>query len=546
MKRIWLVMMGLFWLAACSGGGGGATVNPPDNTNGNSASADGYVFGASRQLATQQAPLAGAAVQAIVLSAGSSSIATAQANTRGRFSFSPSSSNGVPPGKTIQLRASGGTRVVSGLVNTVAGIVSKNLTEVTHLAALAAVRSGQTTLTDAQIEQYETVARAKLEAALLVNAAADFTAVDQQTTAGTLADSIAADLASAPSNHVPTLANVVVAPAQMDHRGGTVNVTALVTDADADPVAVSVLVYAPGATTPQVVALTAAGGNVSGSFDVVANTTTSTQIHTVALVADDGAAAPTPQTVRTVSVLPDGEITLDILVETLFDEPASRATADQLADRWRALAPRLMRGGSTRTRQVNDNQTIRGADIVFEDQPSLTGNVGDDGLLLLNVPLSAADDGAMAVTASISGRVPYTQYLVLPEGVTLLAGDRIEADLVLAKAADWQQLAGLYGLGTLDFATVPLFSFFSVQSNLSLTGATPGATALRPITSSARSDDYDYFAANLPVGTVTVSGSHAVIDNVAKSYPFGPVDLTLAVGHVGSGAALIPPSASRR
>ncbi|MBI2301433.1 MAG: hypothetical protein HYU66_21215, partial [Armatimonadetes bacterium] len=83
----------------------------------------------------------------------------------------------------------------------------------------------------------------------------------------------------------------------------------------------------------------------------------------VALVADDGHHATTPATVRNVALNSRGQVTLDIITETLADEPPSRALLN-----WRLRSRGvILPSGRARTRQVNANQTVRGVAVEFTE-----------------------------------------------------------------------------------------------------------------------------------------------------------------------------------
>jgi len=307
---------------------------------------------------------------------------------------------------------------------------------------------------------------------------------------------------------------------------------------DTDLLTVLALVLRPGAALPEAVVLTNAGGTFTGTFAVADNATAVLQQTTVYVIVDDGRHAPVPQAVRTILVRPDGLFVLDLLTETLYDEPASRATLDATFER---LRPVYHRGAGRARRQVNPNQTIRGVTCTVVDNPTFTGQTGSDGLLLLEVPLSLLNDRLIAVEAQIAGRVAYRQMLILPPDLAPLAGDRIELDLVLATQSQWQSVATDSGLGTLNFALAPLAAFFNVRNDVSLGGAAAGAQSFRPIGSTIRADDGDFLFSNLPVGPLTVSGTFTdPVDSVATD-PFGPVQVGLAAGQVHAFAALLPP-----
>lgn len=530
-------------LASCGGGGGGGA-NGGGNGGGNggaqSASADGYVFGVSRQVATGQTPLAGMTVQAFGLPPGASPLATAPTDNRGRFAFGPATGNELPANRTLLLRATGSGRVVSGLLNTSVGITSKTLTEVTHLAALGLVAAGLAAVSNEQIALHEQAARAQLEAALSSSPDADYTLLAQQPAAARLGAAAhdAVTSGQVVTNRPPVLTNVTLTPTQLSHRGGRVGISCEVSDPDGDDVTVSALVYRTPGEAPEVITLTFEAGALRGGFDVAGNDGDTTILIQVAFVADDGISPSVPGSIRTISVLPDGRITLDILTETLFDEPATREAISRQLDRMR---PVVRRGRTARTRQVNPNQSIRGAQVVVDDVSGLQGTTGNDGLLLLSVPLSAADDGVLVLTASIAGRASYRQFLYLPQSITLRDGDTIEVDLVLATAADWQELANAMDLGTLNFSRAPLTAFFNVLSDVTITGGTPTKTYFRLLGETARGDDGDFFAANLPATALQARGAYADPDSLVATLDFGPFEMDLTAGQVNSGAALIPP-----
>lgn len=518
------------------GNGGGPPVLPDTESE-----LDGAVFGASRSPATEQTPLVGARVVARLLPGAGAILATATTNPRGEFFFSLATNNTVPRGRTLFLSVETDERRVYGVLNTVGPSSRKSLNEVTHLAALAMRKVAETSFTDNQIARYESAARAALEAALSEDPEADFTAAANQTDADRLAGRIRddVDLGGIENNDPPTLGNVAITPTQLSHLGGTVNLSVEASDSDGDPLEVSLLVFDPDGAPPAVHPLALSGGAYTGTLALGPNDGTQPHAVQIAVVADDGRGAGTPQVSRTITVLPEGRVTLDVLVETLFDEPASRARLDGLFDGQR---PRLRRdGGRARTRQVNPNQTIRGARVELVDQPSLNGVTGNDGLLLLDVPMRYADDGLLTLVTSLAGRQTYRQFLVLPEDIDLFDGDVIEIDLVLAPRADWVELGDLLDLPALNFSRVPLTAFFNVLDDVDVGVISLAQANFRPLSETDRQDDGDYFVANLPAATISAEGSFADANDPTDAPEFGPLDLPLEAGQIHAVSALLPP-----
>ena len=538
MRRFGLTLLLCGLLTAC-GGGGSPAGNNGGGGNGQPTTANlsGYALAADGDLVSGQAPVALATAEVFALPAGAA-LATSSSDLFGSFLFSQATSNAVPLNQTLRVVVRTADRLVSAIFNSGSSSVMKQCDDVTHIAALAMLAAGATTYTDAQIQVYEIAARARLAAALVNDPAARFSLVANQVAAAALADLVRQDVAAGiTANTLPQVGTVTTSPTQFVVQGGTVNVS--LTATDDETLYVVALVLRPGATAPEAVVLSSNGDTYTGSFTVPDNDTTALERTAVYIIVDDGRHAPVPQTVRTIVVRPDGQFVLDILTETLFDEPASRAQLDAQLDRMR---PVYHRGDSRASRQVNANQTIRGVSIALVDNPALTGTTGNDGLLLLQVPLSLLNDRLIGIDASISGRVPYRQYLVLPPDLAPQENDRIEVDLVLATEAQWQQVATGQGLGTLNYGLAPLTAFFNVRNDVALTGATPQAQSFRPITSTVRADDGDHFFSNLPVGPLTVQGTFTdPVDNVA-SQPFGPVELTMAAGRVHAVSALLPPN----
>lgn len=535
LRRFWMSLTLCLALAACGGGGPGGGGGGGDNTP-TTADLSGVALASNGALASTQSPLASATVQVFDL-AGGAVVATASTDATGAYLCSAVLGNAVPLNRTLRVVVQTGTQVVSGVVNSSGTSLTKHLDDVTHVAALAMLAAGGTTFTDAQILLFEQAARARLEGELAGDPTVRFALLSNQPAAAALAAAVAADVAGGlVANALPQVGSIVTSPTQFVVQGGTVDVT--VTAADADGLAVWALVLRPGAAVAEAVALAAAGGTFTGSFVVGDNGTTLLQRTTVYIVVDDGRHAPVPQSIRAILVRPEGTFLLDILTETLFDEPASRAPADGLFDR---LRPIYHRGDGRARRQVNPNQTIRGATCTVVDNTSFTGVTGNDGLLLLEVPLSLLNDRQIAIDAQIAGRVPYRQVLILPPDLAPLAGDRIEVDLVLATQAQWQSVATDTGLGTLNFGLVPLSAFFNVRNDVSLTGQVPGAQSFRPISSTVRADDGDFLFSNLPAGALTVSGTFTDPVDAVAADPFGPVEVDLVAGSVHAFAALLPP-----
>lgn len=529
-------------LVGCGAGG----TSDPGTTTGREAS--GYVFGPlrgaarSRAMADQQTPLSGLTINAYLLPGNGSILATATTDYLGRFSFSSSTSNALPANKSILLLATGAGRVLSAVINTDAATQTRTLTEATHIATLG-IRDGEgAAVTDARIALFEVAARQALDTALTGAPNADYSQSGQQTAAAAVADSARSLVThgSVTANSAPLLSNVTVTPAQLTYTGGTVRIDADVSDRDSDPVTVTALLFTQAGAAPTVLALSVASGHAVGNLSLAANNTAASKQYQLVLVADDGITPPVPQVSRTVTVLPEGKVKLDILAETLYDEAASRAVSlSELLDRMR---PRVVRGGPTRAgRQVNANQSIRGATVTVDDAVGVSGATGSNGLLLLEVPMSAIADGVLGMRASIDNRVTYHQYLVMPQGVSLQAGDTVEVNLVLAPQTDWITFAANANVAGTNFAKVPILACFNVRSGISLTGVTPAGTRYRAIDTTSRTDDGDYFAAGFNAGTATLSGVFTDPSDAVLSYAFGPAQLALTAGEVGAMSALLPP-----
>jgi len=540
LRRIWLSLTICLALAACGGGGGTGGGNNGGGgggggTNPTTGNLGGVALAADGDLATSQAPVASATVQSLDLLGTVSASTTTDAT--GAYQFASALGSGVPLSQSLRIVAQTGTQIVSAIINSGSGGLTRHLDDVTHLAALAMLESGQTGFSDAEILRYEQAARARLEAALVGDPTARFSLLANQAAAAALAAQIRADVdAGLAANGVPLVSSVVTTPSQFVVQGGEVQAT--VTASDGDALSVTALVLRPGAAAPEAVVLTNTGSSFTGTFTVPDNGTALLQRTTVYVIVDDGLHAPVPVTVRTIVVRAEGTFVLDILTETLFDEPASRSVDDVLG----RLRPVYHRGDGRARRQVNPNQTIRGATCTVVDNPAITGVTGNDGLLLLNVPLSLLNDRIIAVDASIAGRVGYRQYLLLPPDLAPLEGDRIELDLVLATQNQWQTFAGNVGLGTLDYGLVPLAAFFNVRNDVSLGGVAAGAQTFRPITETSRADDGDFLFSNLPAGTATISGTFTDPVDTATINPFGPAEAELATGLAHAFAALLPPS----
>lgn len=520
----------------CGGGGGGASTTTPPPVE--LADIDGYAFGGSRALLTGQTPLAGAQAVAYTLPVGSVPVATATTSSIGRFAFSDATSNALPDDRTVLIRVTGSGRVVSGLLNTGSGGVSKSLNEVTHVAALALLAGGASGHADTEIDRYETAARQEVEAELSGEPTLDLSSLDHQDRAATVAARTATTAGSVTTNQAPQVNSVSVTPTELDYQGGTVAISVQADDPDGDPLTVVALAWLQAGGAPQTVPLTLQSGAYVGGLAVAGNTTQQLQRIEVAIMVDDGRHAGTPAAVRVVSLLQEGSVTLDVLTETLYDEPASRARMTAQLDRMRAV---WRRGDTPRQRQVNPNQSIRGAAVVVDDQPDINGTTDANGLLLLDVPRRFLDDRVVSLTSSIAGRAPYRHLLVIPQGVSTRPGDIIEIDLVLATASHWQQLAVENDLGALDFGAVPLVAFFNVINTVNLGGLTPAKASFRPIGESVRPDDGDYLATNLPAGQATISGIFANPDYSPSSPPFGPHPVTLSTGTVHAVSALFAP-----
>lgn len=532
MKRLTTFAL-LVFLAGCSGGGTKDTGTPLG------PQVDGHVYVAFRPplmlarpgaipLAAQQTLLAGATVTAYAWPGTGPALATATTDDSGRFSFTMLTHNGLSSGGTYLLVATDANHVVSAPVTVSADIVSVTLAEATYIATLALQRNAVTVPDSAAQHRYRLAAAKAIAAALTADGLVELT-----TTANAAAAQTAAAAAAAAASGVTPIAPAVVTnlafnPPQVKYTGGDVQVSLTVTGAGA-PVSVYALAWSGGGL-PEAVLLTASGTNYSGKLTLPPNTTTSPQRTYVALALDDGLNPPLPTGAATLLTQAEGQIVLDLLTETLVDEPASRRV-------------RVLRGGSRRrTRQVNANQSLRGATVVVDGVPGATGTTGSDGLLLLTVPLHYFEAGPVSVTASLAPRVSYRQYLVLPPGVTLLNGDRIEVDIPLGKQADWTAVATTgYGLPAPDLAKVPLLGVFGVTSALTLGGAVPAGSTFRPLTASSRTDDGDWFATNLAAGAVSLTGIFAPTTSTTLTLPFGPVTISLQAGLVHGVTALLPP-----
>lgn len=540
MKRICSATLVCLLLAACGSNGGHHDGGGGNNTGGGTIAGvplEGYVLVGSASRTDNLMPLANVTVQAFTLPVGSTPLAATATSPAGRFSFNANTGNGLPKNTTLLLRAVGGGSTVSALVNTGTNGAVKNLVEASHVGALAALTSGGSAVSASLLAQYEQGARIRIG-----SGGTDYTATANQAAAATLATQVAADVSAGKVVAIaaPTVDQVTASPLSFGSAGGTVHVSLRAVSAAGRPLNATALVASGSPLTVQAVALTANGSTFSGQFTAPANSGVSTAFTYVYLLVNDGVQPLGPAAVYTVTVLPDGNVTLDILTETLVDEPASRQSVDSLLSRMR---PVVHRGDTRRTRQVNADQSIRGAHVVVNDVSGVAGDTGNDGLLLLNVPLSAAAKGYLSLTASFNGRVTYTQFLVLPQRQSLAAGDRIEVNLVLATQTQWQSsLATPLGLGTLNYQLSPLTGFFDVLNSVHLTGATAGATYFRPYSSSTRTDDGDFFAANLPAGQVTVTATYADPDVATSSLPYGPLTFTLVAGQVNAVSALTPPS----
>ncbi len=520
----------------CGGGGGGASTTTPPPVE--SADIDGYAFGGSRALLTGQTPLAGAQAVAYTLPVGSVPVATATTSSIGRFAFSDATSNALPDDRTVLIRVTGSGRVVSGLLNTGSGGVSKSLNEVTHVAALALLAGGASGHADTEIDRYETAARQEVETELSGEPTLDLSSLDHQDRAVTVAARTATAAGSVTTNQAPQVNSVAVTPTELDYQGGTVAISVQADDPDGDPLTVVALAWLQVGGAPQTVPLSLQSGAYVGGLAVAGNSTQQLQRIEVAIMVDDGRHAGTPAAVRVVSLLQEGSVTLDVLTETLYDEPASRARMAAQLDRMRAV---WRRGETPRQRQVNPNQSIRGAAVVVDDQPEIKGTTDANGLLLLDLPRRFLDDRVVFLTSSVAGRAPYRHLLVIPQGVSTRPGDIIEIDLVLATPSHWQQLAVENDLGALDFGSVPLVAFFNVINTVNLGGLTPAKASFRPIAESVRPDDGDYLATNLPAGQATISGIFANPDYSPSSPPFGPHAVTLSSGTVHAVSALFAP-----
>ncbi len=541
MKRVCAASLLVLLLFGCggsksTGGSTGGNTSGSNTSGGNTVGVpvDGYVLVGNGRT-DGLAPLSSVTVQAYTLPVGSVPLAAAATLTSGRFIFNANLGNGLPAGTTLLLRASGGGRTISALVYTGTGGATKYLVAATHIAALAGLSGSSRALTASNLEQYEQAARTAIGASTV-----DYTTDANQTAAATLAQQVSAAAAQVTPVAWPTVSNVSVTPQSLDSAGGTITASLQATGSAGRSVTATALVGGSSLANVQIVPLTGSGTTFTGQFTAAANADPSTHLLNVYLLVDDGVHPLVPAAVQTVSVLPAGRVTLDILAETLVDEPASRTDLATMLDRMRPL---VRRAGTRRVRQVNANQSIRGAGVVVNDVANLSGQTGNDGLLLLDVPLNAAAKGYLSLTGSISGRAPYKQFLLLPQGVALAANDRIEVNLVLATAAQWQsELADSMALGTLNFGVVPLVGFFNVTNSIDLGGLTAGSTAFRPLSTSLRTDDGDYFAANLPAGPAIVKGTYADPSVATRTLPYGPVSTQLTAGQVNSMAALTPPS----
>lgn len=538
MKRVCAVGLLALMLVGC---GGSKSTNGGSTGGGNTSGVttvgvpvEGYVLIGNGRT-DGLAPLSSVTVQAYTLPVGTVPLAAAATLTSGRYIFNANLGNGLPANTTLLLRASGGGRTISALVNTGASGATKYLVAATHVAALAGLSASSRALTASNIEQYEQAARTAIGASTV-----DYTTDANQAAAATLAQQVRTAAPQVTTVAWPTVSSISVTPQSLDSSGGTVTASLQATSPAGRSLSVTALIASTSLNSVQIVTLTGSGTTFSGQFSAAANADPSTHLLTVYLLVDDGVHPLVPAAVQTVNVLPSGRVTLDILAETLVDEPASRTDLPTMLDRMRPL---VRRAGTRRVRQVNANQSIRGAAVVVNDVANLSGQTGNDGLLLLDVPLTAAAKGYLSLTGSIGGRTPYKQFLLLPQGVALAANDRIEVNLVLATAAQWQsELADSMNLGTLNFGVVPLVGFFNVTNGIDLGGLNPGSSAYRPLSGSLRTDDGDYFATNLPAGLAVIKGAYADPSVPTRTLPFGPVSTQLSAGQVNAVAALTPPS----
>jgi hypothetical protein len=542
MRRL-LVAGALLALVGC-GGHNGFYFNGNGTSNG--PTVQGYVFSALRagatRDATQQMLLSGAVVQAYALGNTTTVLATASADNTGHFIFSTVGGNPVPANVTLLLRATTAARVVSGLINTEASVNSKNLGEATHVAALA-VDAKATSVSDAFINLNEIAARKVIDTNVAATPTLDYTLLDQQTAAQAAAVTVAnlgaggTVTASGP----PTVTNPLSTPGQLASTGGNVLISATVADPQSLPLTTKALIFAPDGSGPQIVSLTGAGGQVSGSAALPANTTTAAQVYVVAIAADNGVNPYIPQAVLTVTVLPSGQLTLSIIAETLYNEPVGRNAAN-LNTVLAKFVPTVVRGSSP-TRQVTANQTIIGVSVNVDSVPGTSGTTDQNGSLVLNVPMSALADGVLELSGSYTGLLNYHQFLALPAGLSLQAGDTVDVNLVMASQGDWTTLSRSLGLGSPNYSDAPLVGFFGVLNSVSLGGVSPAAVYFRPTASALRSDFGNFFAGTLAPGTVNAAGVFADPNSATGTFPFGPIPLNLPAGDIDNLAALLPPGA---
>jgi hypothetical protein len=149
------------------------------------------------------------------------------------------------------------TRIVSAIFNSSGTTLTRHADDVTHIAALAMLATGETSFTDAQILLFELAARARLEVALATDPSARFSLLANQAAADALAAAVRQDVANGlAANALPQVGSIVVTPTQFVVQGGTVEINLSATDSEA--LNVLALVLRPGAVAPEVVRLTAA------------------------------------------------------------------------------------------------------------------------------------------------------------------------------------------------------------------------------------------------------------------------------------------------
>ncbi len=183
LRRVWVGLTLCLYLAAC-GGGGGTTGGGNNNGGGGggggggatTADLGGVALAADGALAAGQAPVASATVQVFGLPTAAV-LSTSSTDSTGAYQFSTTLGNAIPLNRTLRVVAQTGTRIVSGFVNSSGTSLTKHLDDVTHVAALAMLATGQTSLTDGQILLFEQAARARLEAALVADPTARFALV---------------------------------------------------------------------------------------------------------------------------------------------------------------------------------------------------------------------------------------------------------------------------------------------------------------------------------------------------------------------------------